>query len=237
VSGPSDVLQAVLWDMDGLLVDTEPLWTLAEHELAERCGSVFTPATKASIVGTRLDVAVPLLLAAFDVEPTPERVGQESGWLLRRMVGLFGAGELPLRPGVRALLASLAAAGVPQALVSSSYRILVDAVLAHGPGPFDVTVAGDEVAAGKPDPEPYLTAASALGVDPTSCVVLEDSPAGMAAGLSAGCAVLGVPSLPGLPLPPAARLAVRTSLAGVTAGDLAALLTGAPGCAGTNATP
>lgn len=206
-------LEAVLWDMDGLLVDTEPLWTTAEHELAARCSSVFTAETKAAIVGTRLDVAVPLLLTAFDVEPTPERVAQESRWLLARMAGLFSDSALRLQPGALTLLAALAEQGVPQALVSSSYRVLVDAVLAHGVGPFVTTVAGDEVEHGKPHPEPYLTAARRLGVDPARCIVLEDSTAGVASGEAAGCAVVAVPSVPGLTLGPADRRLVVASLA------------------------
>jgi HAD superfamily hydrolase (TIGR01509 family) len=190
-------LQAVLWDMDGLLVDTEPLWTVAEHELAERLGGVFTPQMKAAIVGTRLDVAVPLFLQHLDLPVTPEAVQDAAAWLLARMVELFTR-PLPLQPGAAELLAAVDAAGVPQALVSSSYRVLVDAVLGHGAGPFATTLAGDEVLRGKPHPEPYLTAAERLGVDPTQCVVLEDSPAGAASGEAAGCGVVAVPSGSGL---------------------------------------
>ena len=216
-------LQAVLWDMDGLLVDSEPIWTLAEQELATRLGGVWDEQIKAAIVGTRLDVAVPAILTHFGVEPTAEAVEDASGWLLDRMVQLY-AGDLPLLPGAGELLEALADEGVPQALVSSSYRVLVDAVLAHGTGPFAVTVAGDEVAEGKPAPEPYQRAARQLGVDPARCVVLEDSPSGVTAGLAAGCAVLAVPSVPGVAIPAGERLAVRTSLAGVTPELLRALL-------------
>lgn len=178
--------------MDGLLVDTEPLWTLAEHELAARHGAVFTADMKAAIVGTRLEVAVPTLLRLLGAPATPDAVAQTARWLLGRMVELFGS-PLPLRPGASRLLAALHRAGVPQALVSSSYRVLVDAVLAHGPGPFATTLAGDEVARAKPDPLPYLAAAARLGADPARCVVLEDSPAGVASGRAAGCAVVAVP--------------------------------------------
>ena len=185
---------AVLWDMDGLMVDTEPLWTQAEHELARRCGGVFTPQAKAAIVGTRLDVAVPRLLQHFGVQPTEDRVEEETAWLLARMVRLFDR-PVTLLPGVEELLGVLARADVPQALVSSSYRVLVDAVLAQGMGPFAITLSGDEVAQGKPDPEPYLTAARRLEAEPTHCVVLEDSPSGVAAGQAAGCAVVAVPNV------------------------------------------
>ena len=105
------------------------------------------------------------------------------------------------------------------ALVSSSYRVLVDAVLTHGFA-FDVTLAGDEVVHGKPDPEPYLTAARLLGVDPTRCVVLEDSGAGVRSGLAAGCAVVAVPSVAGVKVTASARTLVRSSLSGLTTSAL-----------------
>jgi HAD superfamily hydrolase (TIGR01509 family) len=216
-------LRAVLWDMDGLLVDTEPVWTLAEEELAAELGGTWSPQLKATIAGTRLDVAVPAILEHYGRPTTAADVAWASGWLLRRMGELF-ASEPTVLPGVRALLTELAARQVPVALVSSSYRALVQAVLAHGLGPFDVTVAGDEVGHGKPHPEPYLTAAARLGVDPQDCVVLEDSVAGVLAGEAAGCAVLAVPSVPGVTVLPGPRTLVRASLAGVTMADLQALL-------------
>ena len=219
-------LQAVLWDMDGLLVDTEPLWTVAEQELAVRLGGVFTAEAKAAMVGTRLDVAVPVLLGHLGQPVTRELVEDSATWLLERMVELY-ARPLPLRPGAAALLAAVAAAGVPQVLVSSSYRVLVDAVLAHGTGPFLHTLAGDEVVEGKPHPEPYLTAAALLGVDPVDCVVLEDSPAGVASGEAAGCAVVAVPSVPGVVLPPGPRRSVAASLESVRPALLRDLLTAA----------
>ena len=216
-------LAAVLWDMDGLLVDTEPAWTVAEVELAELLGGVWSGQLKANIVGTRIDVAVPRILEHYGRETTAEAVAEASSWLLTRMVGLFAA-EIALRPGVADLLASLAEAGVPQALVSSSYRVLVDSVLAHGLGPFATTLAGDEVEHGKPHPQPYLTAAARLGVDPRDCVVLEDSGAGVLSGQAAGCGVVAVPSVPGVSFIPESRLAVRSSLAGLDPSALAAML-------------
>jgi HAD superfamily hydrolase (TIGR01509 family) len=110
------------------------------------------------------------------------------------------------------------------ALVSSSYRVLVDAVLAGGVGPFAVTLAGDEVDRGKPAPDPYLLAAQRLGVDVTRCVVLEDSPAGVASGEAAGCAVVAVPSVPGVHLTATPRRLVVPTLADVSPADLRALV-------------
>ena len=142
------------------------------------------------------------------------------------MAELFADG-LSVMPGAQNLLADLAAAGVPQALVSSSYRVLVDAALATGLGPFSLTIAGDEVGHGKPHPEPYLTAATRLGVEPVRCVVLEDSPSGVASGEAAGCAVVAVPSVVGVLLQPGPRRLVARSLADVTTADLR-MLAGTP---------
>ena len=216
-------LQAVLWDMDGLLVDTEPIWTVAETELAARLGGTWSDELKAEIVGTRLEVAVPTILRWYGVDASPTAVAESSAWLLSRMVELF-AEDMRVLPGADALLADLARAEVPVALVSSSYRVLVDAVLRHGFGPFRVTVAGDEVRLGKPDPEPYLAACAALHVDPQRCVVLEDSLAGVQSGHAAGCAVVAVPSVVGVVVPPAPRRLVLTSLEGLDAATLSALV-------------
>jgi HAD superfamily hydrolase (TIGR01509 family) len=216
-------LQAVLWDMDGLLVDTEPVWTIAEEELAARLGGTWSDELKAKIAGTRLEMAVPAILSWYGVEPTPDRVSESAQWLLDRMVELFRT-HVEVLPGVLELLERLRQEQVPVALVSSSYRVLVDAVLAHGFGPFDVTVAGDEVVTGKPSPEPYLLACERLRVRPRQCVVLEDSTAGVASGEAAGCAVVAVPSVPGVAVDPGPRRLVQSTLAGVTTADLRALV-------------
>lgn len=216
-------MDAVLWDMDGLLVDSEPLWTIAERELAVRLGGTWDDRIKAAVVGTRLDVAVPAILRWFGAEPTPDRVASTSLELLDRMVELY-AEALPVMPGADALLAGLLAAGVPVALVSSSFRVLVDAALLTGIGPFDGTLAGDEVVQGKPHPEPYLTMAGRLGVDPARCVVLEDSPSGVASGQAAGCAVLAVPSVAGVAIAAGPRTRVVPGLTGVGVADLRALV-------------
>jgi HAD superfamily hydrolase (TIGR01509 family) len=216
-------LQAVLWDMDGLLVDTEPVWTVAEEELAERLGGTWSDELKARIAGTRLDVSVPTILEWYGVAATPAVVAETSTWLMGRMVELYRT-EVRVLPGVRELLAELAHEEVQQALVSSSYRVLVDAVLTHGFGPFAVTVAGDEVPNGKPSPDPYLLACGLLGVEPKQCVVLEDSPAGVLSGKAAGCAVVAVPSVPGVVIKPGRRRTVLPSLEQVTVTELRRLV-------------
>lgn len=207
---------AAFFDLDGLLVDSEPLWTVAETELFAALGDVpWSLEAKRACMGHRLDAAVPIMLA-FAGSDAP--VAQVAEFLLRRMVELF-QDDLPVRRGAVQLLDELGARGVPLGLVSSSYRVLVDAALdTLGRDRFGVTLAGDEVASAKPDPEPYLTAAARLGVAPRRCVVFEDSRAGVESALAAGMACVAVPELQ--PMEPAERLVVVASLADV---DLAAI--------------
>ena len=185
-------LAAVLFDMDGLLVDSEPVWSVAEAELAAHHGGRWDDELKTMIIGTSITDAVPVMLRYFGLNPSQADVDEAVDWLLDRMVTLF-ATDLPLRPGALELVDALRTAGVPTALVSSSYRVLVDAALrVIGPERFDFTLAGDEVSRTKPHPEPYLAAAAALGVSPLDCVVFEDSPSGIASGEAAGCLAIGV---------------------------------------------
>jgi HAD superfamily hydrolase (TIGR01509 family) len=223
--------------MDGLLVDSEPLWSIAERELFDRWGLTFTAAHKAAIAGQRMDTAVAAMIGFGAPGSRDETVESVSCWLLERMRGLY-ATELPVLPGVLDLLGEAAQAGVPQALVSSSYRVLVDVVLAAVPGhPFAVSVAGDEVTHGKPHPEPYLTGARLLGVDPRACVALEDSASGARAGAAAGCRIVYCPSVAGSLEPEPGWLATR-SLADLRLDDLRArTLTGPPRPAGRRALP
>ena len=205
--------------MDGLLIDSEPVWTVAETELATSLGGTWTVELKASVVGTRLETAVPVLLAGLGHDPTPQLVGRTLRSVLARMVELFETGVQAL-PGAVALVHDLRAAGVPLALVSSSYRVLVDAALGQLGLAFDAVVAGDEVGLAKPHPEPYLRACALLGVDPARAVVLEDSPAGIRSGEAAGCAVLAVPGVAGVVVEPGPRRRVVASLVGIGVADL-----------------
>jgi len=209
--------------MDGVLVDSEPLWTLAEVELARKLGGQWTDEIKALVVGTRLDVSVPTILRFYGASDGPAEVAWAADLLLHRMIELYRT-EPVLMTGAQELLTEVRAAGIPVALVSSSYRALVDSVLAAGVGPFELTLAGDEVTHAKPHPEPYLTAASRLGVDPARCVVVEDSPSGVAAAEAAGAAVVAVPSVPGVLFEAGPRRLVAGSLADVALADLRALV-------------
>ncbi len=210
---------AILWDMDGTLVDTEPFWIECEHALVAEHGGTWTDEDAHSLVGFDLIDAAVELRDRGGVDLEPARIVE----ILLDGVLARVAEHLPWRPGARELLASCAAAGIPSVLVTMSWRRVAEAVVAAAPdGSFAASVAGDEVGRGKPDPEPYLKAAAEVGADPRDCVAIEDSPTGVASALAAGCATLGVPHV--VALPPTVGLTVVDSLAGVGVDDLAALL-------------
>lgn len=209
---------AVLWDMDGTLVDTEPLWMGAEEALVLRHGGTWTDADSLALVGSDLLESAAYIRRRGDIPMTPPQI-------VAHLVGEVQKGidaGIAWQPGVFELLTELRALGVPQALVTMSYRGLAEAIVGRLPdGLFAAVVTGDEVTNGKPHPEPYLTAADALGADPAECVVIEDSPRGAAAGLAAGALVLSVPNA--VAAVPEPGLVVIDSLAGVQAADLLAL--------------
>lgn len=209
---------AVLWDMDGTLVDTEPYWFDIEFELVAEFGGRWTEADAHSLVG------FDLLDSAHELR-TRGGVQLESVEVVERLLdGVITrvADQLPWRPGAPELLAECVAGGIPCVLVTMSWRRLADAVISSAPtGSFVASVTGDEVRHGKPDPEPYLTAAATLGVDPSECVAIEDSPTGVASALAAGCATLGVPHV--VPVAAAPGLTLVDSLVGVGLADLRGL--------------
>ena len=198
---------AVLFDLDGTLIDTEPTWMAEEQALASSFGGTWTAEQAVSCVGNPLPVSAARLRDEAGVDlPVDEIVAR----LLDKVVAAVRS-EVPWQPGARELLSALQEHGVPCALVTMSYRSLADAVLADLPAAtFAAVVTGDEVANGKPHPEPYLTAMALLGVEPARCVVVEDSPSGIGSGLAAGCAVVAVPPI--APLPSFAAVTVVDSL-------------------------
>jgi HAD superfamily hydrolase (TIGR01509 family) len=208
-------LQAVLFDMDGLLVDSEPLWFEVESEVMARLGGQWSEADQQALVGGSLDRTVAYLLARAVRPVSPQDVGR---WLVDQMISVITSHQLTVLPGARELLAEVRSAGIPHALVTSSEREIMDAVLAQIGVSFRVTVCAQDVRRGKPDPEPYLLAAARLGADPRQCVALEDSPNGVAAAEAAGCRLVAVPSL--TPIPTAPGRIVATSLSQI---DLARL--------------
>ncbi|WP_397182178.1 HAD family hydrolase [Nocardioides campestrisoli] len=189
--GGEAALHAVLWDMDGTLVDTEPYWIETEFELARRYGGTWSHEHALNLVGNDLLESGRYIRTHMGIDLEPAQIVEE---LLDGVVARVEQ-AVPWRPGARELLAELTAAGVPCALVTMSYRRFVDPVLAQLPeGTFQALVTGDVVSRGKPHPEPYLTAAAALGVLPTECVAIEDSDTGARSAVAAGCSVLCVPN-------------------------------------------
>jgi len=197
---------AVIFDNDGLLLDTESVWTRAEHDLFERRGLEFTPADKRELVGTSAEVAGGIL---------ERRLGEagRAGALIEELNELVVA-ELEhgveAMVGARELLHRLVERGTPIGLVSNSPLRFVQRSLeiVGFQDRFDVVLSAHEVAAPKPAPDPYLEACRRLGVEPGPGVVaLEDSPTGVAAARAAGLTVIGVPSLDGIALDEAHHIA------------------------------
>jgi HAD superfamily hydrolase (TIGR01509 family) len=213
--------------MDGLLIDSEPLWLEAETAVMARLGAGWTTADQAQLLGGSLQRTVRYLLAKATRPTPPEVVGE---WLMSDIVARVRRDGVPLRPGARELLASAAQAGLPCALVTSSERGFMDAVLASTGLRFDALVCADDVTNTKPDPEPYLLAAKLVGTPPGDCFALEDSPNGVASAEAAGCRVIVVPSIvpigsdPGSP----GRTVVR-SLLELQAGPDGVSVKGSPG--------
>ncbi|MGW2148021.1 HAD family hydrolase [Nonomuraea bangladeshensis] len=212
-------MEAVFFDMDGLLVDSERVWLEIETGVMARLGAAWTPEHQAHLVGGSMERTIDYMLAVSGAEVPP---GTVRSWMVDGMVARLSAG-VELMPGAVELLDAVRAEGVPAGLVTSSLGEIAGAVLkVVGRERFDVIVTADDVTHTKPDPEPYLAAARLLGVEPVRCVVLEDSPSGVAAATAAGCAVVAVPSI--LPIEPAPGRLVVSSLTAVTVADLRALL-------------
>ena len=216
-------LSAVLFDMDGLLVNTEPMWLEAEHETLATLGGTWSEADQKAIMGASMAHATAYIRRLSGTDRTDEQVAELLiGTMLQRLEGA----AIPIQPGAADLLRAVAGSGLPFALVSASVRPIVDLVLAYlgrsGLPGFPITVAGDEVARSKPDPLPYTHAAELLGIDITRAVVLEDSLNGVRAAWSAGATVVAVPHA--VPIEAGERIVVRQSLLGLDVAGLDALI-------------
>ncbi|WNF26915.1 HAD family phosphatase [Streptomyces sp. C11-1] len=212
---------AVLFDMDGTLVDTEVLWWETAREVAAGLGHELTAADAPEVVGRAVEDTAAHLIAVTDraASALPGIAVELTGSFFRKV----DAGA-PLRPGAAALLAALKGAAVPYALVSASPRSVVDAVVGGslaGAG-FAFTLSADDTVRTKPHPDPYRAAALRFGVPASACVAVEDSPDGTASADAAGCAVLVVPSL--LPVEPARGRTFARSLEEVDLGVLSGCL-------------
>ena len=194
---------AVLWDMDGTLVDTEPYWIECEYELVGRHGGQWNDQHAHTLVGNDLVVSARYIAEHGSVRLPPEEIIQQL------MDGVIERTRhhIPWRPGARELLNALKARAVPCALVTMSYRRLAQAVVDVLPaGTFQTIVAGDDVDRGKPHPEPYLEAAARLRVPPGDCVAIEDSPTGVESAIAAGMPVLAVQHMVPIPAGPGRTL-------------------------------
>ena len=206
---------AVLWDMDGTLVDTEPYWIAAEHALVEEHGGVWTDEHAHQLVGNDLLVSAKYIRAHSPIELTPVEIVHD---LLARVVARVQE-HVPWRPGALELLESLVAQGVPCALMTMSWESLATAVVKNLPeGTFDVVITGDVVLHGKPHPEPYLHAARLLGVDLAACIAIEDSPPGVASAVAAGIPTIAVPHH--VTVPETMGAVQISTLTGLTPADL-----------------
>ena len=212
---------ALLWDFDGTLADTEPLWIAAEYDLIGQLGGTWSDEHAHQLVGNSLVDSGSYILNVIgrhDLEP--EWVVDQ---LVSRVITVLRSGNLPWRPGALDLLEASRRAGVPCALVSASYRVQLDAAIAAlPPGSFATSVAGDEVERGKPHPEPYEKACAELGVDARDCVVFEDSETGARSGNAAGAFVVAIPNR--VPIPGAPRRTQVGSLADLDLDGLARML-------------
>lgn len=193
--------QAVVFDCDGLLLDTETAWTRAETELFRRHGATFTMEHKRDLIGTSHLVAAGKLEVMLGQPGHGEALMDE----LHALAMEEASHDVEPRPGAVALVDALAEAGIPVAVASNSQREFLDQVLATAgvAERFAHTVAGDEVAHPKPAPDIYLEACRRLRADPERSVGLEDSPTGAQAASAAGLYVVGVPYIAGMEVPPA----------------------------------
>jgi HAD superfamily hydrolase (TIGR01509 family) len=198
LAGDSPTLAGVVFDNDGLLLDTEPCWTAAETALFRSHGQEFDLAAKHALVGTSPVTAAPILARLLGM---PEAGEQLSADLYVRALAEISKGAEP-RPGALALVARLRAAGMPIAVASNSPRAHLLAGLRQVglQGTFDVVLGVDDVPSPKPAPDLYLTACARLSVSPAATIALEDSPPGVAAAQAAGMFVIGIPSVPGVVL-------------------------------------
>ena len=216
VKSPAPPL-AVLWDYDGTLVDTQPVWLQVEKDIVASHGCEWTDELGATVVGTSGIQSATMIASVIG---KPELISEIDELRSSMVAERVGAKDVAYLPGVETLLDECFEAGIPCVLVSASPRFVLEAGMKRMPSHwFSATISGDEITRQKPDPQGYLLAASVLGVRPADCLVIEDSVPGCAAGRASGAAVLAVPNM--TPIDPCPGQVVRLSLADVSVDDLA----------------
>ncbi|MET0297308.1 MAG: HAD family phosphatase [Microbacterium sp.] len=211
----SPPLAAVLWDMDGTLVDTEPYWMASEVALIESFGGTWSHEQALGLVGMGLEDSARILQDAGVRMAVHDIVDHLTDAVTARLA----TEGVPFRPGARELLASLRDAGIKTGLVTMSLRrMALSVVELIDFEAFDVVIAGDDSTRPKPFPDPYLQACEALGVTPEESVAIEDSPNGLRSAVASGAAVIGVPLM--VSVAGAGAHAVWPTLDGVTAADI-----------------
>lgn len=206
---------AVLWDMDGTLVDSEPYWIAAEVPLVERFGGTWSHEQSLQLVGLGLEDAARIFQDAGVRMSVPDIIDQLTDDVMQQ----FQTKGVPFRPGARELLAGLREAGIKTALVTMSMRRMAASVVdLIDFDAFDVIVAGDDATRPKPYPDPYLQACDALDVSAPATVAIEDSPNGLRSAVASGAATIGVPHM--VSLEGAGAHALWPTLAGRDADDV-----------------
>jgi HAD superfamily hydrolase (TIGR01509 family) len=198
-------MEAVLFDMDGTLVESEKLWDISLAALYSELGGRLTPEVRASMVGGAAEDTIRTVYTDLGLDPDPVAMAESDRWLHDYTAELFDGG-LPWCAGARELLEALAAEGTPMVLVTNTQRALTERALnSIGREYFSASVCGDEVPRGKPAPDAYQRAATLLGLPPSACLAIEDSVTGTAAAERAGCPVLVVPNHVAVPSGPRRR--------------------------------
>jgi len=207
---------AVLWDMDGTLVDTEPYWMAAETPLVEKFGGSWSHEQALGLVGMGLEDSARIFQDAGVRMGVHDIIDHLTDDVMRQLA----EHGVPFRAGARELLADLRAAGIKTALVTMSMRRMADTVVdLIDFDAFDVVIAGDDATRPKPFPDPYLQACAALGVTPEQTVAIEDSPNGLRSAVASGAAVIAVPLM--VSVAGAGAHVVWPGLEGRTAQDVA----------------
>jgi HAD superfamily hydrolase (TIGR01509 family) len=216
------VIEAVVFDLDGVLIDSEPVWEQVRRELVATCGGHWAPDAQRRLMGMSTQEWARYLSRDLGAGLPPERV---AALVIERMADAYTR-HLPLMPDAAGTVRRLAARW-PLGLASSSPPVLIETVLnsASISSLFAATVSTEEVAHGKPAPDVYLTAAARLGIQPGRCAAVEDSSNGLRSAAAAGLQVVAVPH-PRYPPDPDALASARLvlhDLSGLTPAALAAL--------------